>query len=323
MNSLISVIVPIYNVEEYLSRCIESIINQTYKNLEIILVDDGSQDNCPKICDDYASRDNRIKVIHKKNGGLSEARNVGMKVATGEYISFVDSDDWIDINTYSLVLKKMIDTNSQIGAFNFVIAKNEDIVLDLSEKHKILNSKEAIENTIDDIDVKTVVWNKIYHYTVLKDLYFREGKYNEDEFFTFYALSNAERIVYLCRQFYFYFQRSNSIMGVYNIKRLDMLEGVKERMDFIKTNYPEIYIKAKLSFSSCCIYHYQMLLKNKKVDINNTGKKKVMALRSSVKVNRKEIKDSRIVDKFSHIMANSWLGMELLCRLRNLISLGL
>lgn len=106
MNPLISVIVPIYNVEKYLARCVDSIVNQTYKNLEIILVDDGSPDRCPQMCDDYAEKDSRIKVVHKKNGGLSDARNAGMAVATGEYISFIDSDDWIDLETYDLVLEK-------------------------------------------------------------------------------------------------------------------------------------------------------------------------------------------------------------------------
>ena len=108
MNPLISVIVPIYNVEKYLARCVDSIVNQTYKNLEIILVDDGSPDRCPQMCDDYAEKDSRIKVVHKKNGGLSDARNAGMAVATGEYISFIDSDDWIDLETYDLVLEKNV-----------------------------------------------------------------------------------------------------------------------------------------------------------------------------------------------------------------------
>ena len=101
---LISVIVPIYNVEKYLDRCVDSIINQTYKNLEIILVDDGSPDNCPQMCDDYAKKDSRIKVVHKENGGLSDARNVGMEVATGEYVSFIDSDDYISLDCYETVL---------------------------------------------------------------------------------------------------------------------------------------------------------------------------------------------------------------------------
>ena len=107
MNPMISVIVPIYNVEKYLARCVDSIVNQTYKNLEIILVDDGSPDRCPQMCDDYAEKDSRIKVIHKKNGGLSDARNAGMAVATGEYISFIDSDDWIETSMFELLLNNI------------------------------------------------------------------------------------------------------------------------------------------------------------------------------------------------------------------------
>ena len=114
MNSLISVIVPIYNVEKYLDRCVESIINQTYKNLEIILVDDGSPDNCTQMCDDYAKKDSRIRVVHKENGGLSDARNAGMEVATGEYVSFIDSDDYISLDFYETLFQTMIDNDSDI-----------------------------------------------------------------------------------------------------------------------------------------------------------------------------------------------------------------
>ena len=114
MDSLISVIVPIYNVEKYLQKCVDSIINQTYKNLEIILVDDGSPDNCPKMCDDYAEKDSRIKVVHKENGGLSDARNVGMEVATGEYVSFIDSDDYISLDFYETLLETIVDNDSDV-----------------------------------------------------------------------------------------------------------------------------------------------------------------------------------------------------------------
>ena len=114
MQPLISVIVPIYNVEKYLDRCVGSIINQTYKNLEIILVDDGSPDNCPQMCDDYAKKDSRIKVVHKENGGLSDARNAGMKVATGEYVSFIDSDDYISLDFYETLLETIVDNDSDI-----------------------------------------------------------------------------------------------------------------------------------------------------------------------------------------------------------------
>lgn len=120
MNPLISVIVPIYNVEKYLARCVDSIVNQTYKNLEIILVDDGSPDRCPKMCDDYAEKDSRIKVVHKKNGGLSDARNAGMAVATGEYISFIDSDDYVSDDFFECLLDVMNKENSDIAECSVV-----------------------------------------------------------------------------------------------------------------------------------------------------------------------------------------------------------
>lgn len=115
MDPMISVIVPIYNVEKYLARCVDSIVNQTYKNLEIILVDDGSPDRCPQVCDDYAEKDSRIKVVHKKNGGLSDARNAGMAVATGEYISFIDSDDWIETSMFELLLNNIFQYDCEIS----------------------------------------------------------------------------------------------------------------------------------------------------------------------------------------------------------------
>ena len=323
MQPLISVIVPIYNVEKYLDRCVESIINQTYKNLEIILVNDGSPDNCPKMCDDYAEKDSRIKVVHKENGGLSDARNVGMEVATGEYVSFIDSDDWIDLETFSLSMAKIKECNAQIVAFNIINVSDNPFVPNLSDKYEIVNSQKAIENTIDDINIKTVVWNKIYKRSTLQGLKFKKDKINEDEFFTFYALSNAQKIVYLYRQCYYYYQRSNSIMGTYSLKRLDMLDGVKERMEFVEKKYPEIYTKAKLSFCQCCIYQYQMLLKNKSVDKNNYGKNKVKEIRNSVKVLPSEIKDKRFIDRFVFKISNFSTGLDLVCRVRNWLKIGL
>lgn len=323
MNPIISVIIPIFNVEKYLKRCVDSIINQTYKNLEIILVDDGSTDECPGICDDYAKKDGRIKVIHKENGGLSDARNAGMKTASGEYIGFVDSDDWIDLQTYSLVLQKMFDTQSQIGAFNIISVSDGDFSPDLSDKFEVLDSQKAIENTIDNVKVKTVAWNKLYHRSVLKDLSFKIGRLNEDEFFTFYALDKAERIVYLYRQCYYYYQRPDSIMGSYSIKRLDMLDGVRERMNFTKEHYPEIYPKAKLSFCGCCVFQYQKLLRNKKVDKYKEGKQKIKKLRSTVKLSSAEVENCRFIEKISLKMSNSSIGLSLICIIRNLLGCGI
>ena len=147
MYSLLSVIVPIYNVEDYLNRCVDSIINQTYKNLEIILVDDGSPDNCPQMCDDYAKKDSRIRVVHKENGGLSDARNAGMKVATGEYVSFIDSDDYISLDFYETLFQTMVDNDSDIVECSVVKFYENEKFDEYSDDLKVTNYE-----TVDALD---------------------------------------------------------------------------------------------------------------------------------------------------------------------------
>ena len=287
MNSepLVSVIVPIYNVEKYLRKSVDSIINQSYKNLEIILVDDGSPDNCPDICEEYAEKDSRVRVIHKENGGLSDARNAGTDIAKGEYISYIDSDDWIDSETIKLTLEKMLEVGAEIGAFNvLVVYEGEQVTPDLSEDFEVMNSEQAIATTMRNTKVKTTAWNKIYKSEILKDLRFPKGRLNEDEFFTFRVLDRAEKIVYIHRQCYYYLQRKNSIMGEYKINRLDMIDGVRERMLMIEKKYPSLYSQAKAIMCEVCLYHYQLLLKNRNVDIDNQGKKKLKKYRSQLHI---------------------------------------
>lgn len=173
--SLLTVIVPVYKVEPYLRRCLDSIINQTYKNLEIVLVDDGSPDNCPAICDEYAKKDKRIKVIHQKNKGLSGARNAGLDVATGDYIAFVDSDDWIELNTYEVVIQKMNQEKLDLVAFGFI--------------YEDLNESNFVE-TIDDVDEfidkimcdeeYCCVWRFVYRNKIFNNLRFEVGALYED-----------------------------------------------------------------------------------------------------------------------------------------------
>ena len=318
-NPLISVIIPIYCVEAYLFRCVDSLVNQTYQNLEIVLVDDGSLDNCSLICDDWACKDNRIKVIHKENGGLSDARNTGIKIATGEYISFIDSDDWIDRETFFLVMEKLLATSAQIGAFNIISVDSEIFTPDLSDKYEILNSEQAIENTIDDIGVKTVAWNKVYHKHVLQGLTFPKGKLHEDEFFTFRVLDKAEKIVYLHKQCYYYFQRPTSIMGQYNVRHLDMLDGVKERMKFVKVRYPRLYRKAKLSFSMCCLFQYEAVCKHREVDSSGEYRQKVKRLRRSVSITKEDVfgLDKKLV--LYHRLTNLPHGLDIVCGMKNIL----
>lgn len=319
-NPLISVIVPVYKVFDYLDRCIDSLVNQTYQNIEIFLIDDGSPDNCSYVCDTWAKKDSRIQVIHKLNGGLSDARNAGMLAVKGEYISFIDSDDWIDLDTYSLMMKRIQETHAQIGAFNFINVYSEQISPDLSDEYDVIDAEKAIENTIDDVGVRTVAWNKVYHKSILTGLLFPKGKLHEDEFFTFRALARAERIVYLHRQCYFYFQRPTGIMGQYNLKHIDMLDGVKDRLDFVREYYPRLYRKAKLSLSLCCFFQYQSLLNNKDADIDDTGKKRIKRIRGSIYVSKADVSGMSINTALLHRMSNTTIGFDIICKIKSIKS---
>ena len=188
----ISVIVPIFKVEKYLDRCVESIVNQTYKNLEIILVNDGSPDNCPKMCDEWANKDNRIKVIHKKNGGVSSARNVGIDNATGNLISFVDSDDYLDFNYF----EKMIDETADLVVCGYKVHKNIGRVQKKHPKytHKELNMDKYIAEAYIH-EYFTPIWNKLYQKDLIKDLRFNENcSFGEDFLFNMDYIKNCNNV---------------------------------------------------------------------------------------------------------------------------------
>lgn len=245
---LISVIVPVYNVEEYLDRCVESIVNQTYANLEIILVDDGSPDNCPAMCDMWAQKDHRIKVIHKANGGLSDARNTGMAEAAGEYVGFVDSDDWIDPDFYETLLNALHTHNAQLSASNIVFEFE-----DHSEESKrydqiIFTPEQSLETISHGNGFHATAWNKLYTTEIALRFPYPVGRLHEDEFVTYRVLAEANRAV-LCQQTaYHYRQRQGSIMRSFNEKHLDMLDAYLERLRFFKERYPDLYRKDKPAF---------------------------------------------------------------------------
>jgi glycosyltransferase involved in cell wall biosynthesis len=240
MEKTISVIVPVYKVEKYLSRCIESIINQTYSNLEIILVDDGSPDKCGDICDHYASLDSRVKVIHKENGGLSDARNTGLNIATGEYVNFIDSDDYIHEKFYEKLLTLVLSNNADIGQCEFLkVFEDKDhnnkvtstIPLN-SEKVATFNNVEALNQLYSNV-ISGVAWNKLYKAELFKDIRFPKGKIHEDDFTTFKVLYNSKKIVTTSLPLYYYLQRSNSIMGSeFNARHLDSLEAFSYQISF-------------------------------------------------------------------------------------------
>lgn len=232
--SLVSVIVPVYNVEPYLQRCLDSIVNQTYTNLEIILVDDGSLDNCPRICDENAAKDNRIKVIHKKNGGLSDARNTGLDICKGEYISFVDSDDWLDEKYIDTLLNLAIKSNADIaiGEHKRIYSSKPFFVKNEKETEQTLSTQEALNILFKRSHLSFILsWGKIYRRFLFNNIRFPQGKFHEDEFTTYLILYNAKKIAYTSETLYYYFQRINSIMVTPH--PYDLLEAEETQFAFL------------------------------------------------------------------------------------------
>lgn len=217
MGDLISMVVPVYKVEQYLDRCVESLINQTYKNIEIILVDDGSPDNCPAMCDKYAERDRRIKVIHKENGGLSDARNAGLKQATGEYILYVDSDDYIDLDSCERLLNATEGQLVDIVVGNAIMEKpdgQEMMVHSATPAGTIYTAKEFIIKAIKAYQWYAPATYNMYRRSYLLDnsLYFKKGIYFEDMQMLPRVFLPAKKITCIDDCFYHYVIRENSIM---------------------------------------------------------------------------------------------------------------
>lgn len=234
---MLSIIIPIYNVEKYLTKCIESVINQTYKNLEIILVNDGSTDNSKDIINKYSLIDSRIKIINKKNGGLSDARNVGIEIAKGDYIAFLDSDDWIELNMYEKLYSYIKQENADIVQCSYQEVYNEEVNNQkIKEEIKLISGKDSLYNLYGENHGKTVVvWNKIYKRELFNDIRFPKGKYHEDELTTYKLLYKANKIVDLNLPLVYYRQRDGSIMNSkFNIKRLDALEAFYEKLQFYR-----------------------------------------------------------------------------------------
>lgn len=266
MNDRISVIVPVYNVEKYIKRCLESLLNQTYKNLEIIIIDDGTKDSSGKICDEISKSDSRIKVIHQKNQGLSGARNTGLKNSTGEYITFVDSDDYIDNKMFEKMLSTLKTNNADIIECGTIYCdeKGNYIKENTKNKIKIYEKDIQVKELISNGNITTMSCGKLYKKDLFKNFEFPIGKYHEDVFTTYKLLHVSKKTVVLNQGFYYYRQVNGSIMNSnFNIKHLDSIEAVLERSKFIEKYYSEYkkYEYANIVYSCCKVYE-RMILSN-------------------------------------------------------------
>ena len=283
MKDKISIIVPIYNVEKYLERCIISIINQTYTNLEIILVDDGSTDGCPDICEKYKKQDDRIVVLHKKNGGLSDARNKGIDIATGKYIYFIDSDDYMHINTIKFLIECINQSDADISCCSYLpFYDNQQLVdTDMKEEYKCFDSKTALENLLYQKDCTNSAWGKLYKAALFKDIRYPVGQICEDLPVTYQLFHKAKKVCISSAQYYYYYQRQNSIINtVFKLSRMSGLNFVKDETKFIKENHPEL-IKAAINRE-----FIEAVYILSKIELNDKYKKEINELKLVLKNDR-------------------------------------
>lgn len=266
MDKKISVIVPIYKVERYLKQCVDSIIAQTYYNLEIILVDDGSPDNCGAICDEYVEKDPRIKVIHKENGGLSDARNAGLDIMTGEYVGFVDSDDWIEPDMYEKLLENMIRFNSDMS-FGGVADELERDGVVITLKVSDYGSEPFAESSVNAMKRyflgSWAAWDKLYRVSLFDTIRYPKGEINEDEAIVLHLLNQCQTVCYTSDICYHYMKRENSrsITGSeFSKKKLAWAKHCKANVLYIQAYYPKLVCYAVARYRDSLVWSLNNML---------------------------------------------------------------
>lgn len=277
----ISVVIPVYNVEKYLSECLDSVVNQTYKNLQIILVDDGSTDFSGKICDVYAEKDNRITVVHQKNAGAGAAKNTGLELIDGDYFSIIDSDDYIELDMYEKMVNSLEKYNADIVQCLF---RNVFVNDSFDRKYKIkgnypkvLTSKRFLKEYLYDWKY-AIFANKVFKSSLLKDIRFPVGRKIDDEFFTYKLVCNAKKVVNIDNILYNYRMRKTSVMNENDTDRLiyDRIDCFIERYNYVSDIYPSLKKKYNLKLYDDLLYFKDSAKDNGKILslINNFSRKK-------------------------------------------------
>lgn len=283
--SRISVIVPIYNVEKYLNRCVDSILNQTFADFECILIDDGSPDNCGKICDEYAEKDKRIRVIHKENGGLSDARNAGIKVAQGEYLSFIDSDDWIHPQMLEILYNGITKNDVLVSVCAYERVETEKPFKNIKNpEYEILKGMDFF--TEDNVTA-VVAWNKLYHKSLFDSIRYPVGKIHEDEFTTYKILYKAGNIAFCSEKMYMYFVNNTGITkGVYSLKQLNEIEAISEQLKFFKDKRLDLCYKFAMRNIMRVYWNNYLMTKDLYIAENRMLSKK---MRRALILNRRQV----------------------------------
>ena len=281
---LISVIVPVYRVEDYLDKCIRSIAEQTYSNLEILLVDDGSPDRSGAICDRWAESDCRIRVIHQKNAGAGAARNTALDAAEGDLIAFVDSDDYLHPNLYAHLYGLMKD-GVEIAECEIGITENDDLAMDDGTGAKVLicDTEEALRLHIKDEIFRQTPPNKLYRRACVGDIRFPEGNLIDDEFFTYKVLGNAKKLAHSSACMYAYRQQAGSAMHKpYSLRRLQGLDAKLQRLAYFEQNFPGLVWDGKADLLMTCLGAMQGCLRSLKGEELEAARKKINGILTQI-----------------------------------------
>lgn len=305
---MISIIVPVYNVEKYVERCVESILAQSYREFELLLVDDGSTDQSGAICERLRAKDKRVRVIHQTNRGLSAARNRGLAEATGEYITYIDSDDYVDVSYLETLYQNAIQYQADVSVCGFCLVWEKKKTKEKIKENgtvRLCSGRDAAEEIVAHNKRSMITaWGKLYHRSLQELLIYPEGRLHEDEFVTYKVLYEARQVVETDIPIYNYFQRGNSIINDgYSIRRLDKLIALKEAIDFFasknETELMKQAIKRYLLSIQIAWYRVKKFMPNEKTvlaKLNEEWKAVYAQNKSDI------MKRCSIVDKVAIIM---------------------
>ncbi|WP_053984383.1 glycosyltransferase family 2 protein [Niameybacter massiliensis] len=298
---ILSIIVPVYNVEKYLPKCIESILNQTFNDFEVILVDDGSTDKSGELCDDYQELDSRLQVIHQKNVGLGGARNVGISLSRGRYIGFVDSDDTIHPQMYTILLNEVEQSQSEIGICRYqcYAEGRPPKMLNISTyETREMQTEEALRQLLKGQLYRHSVCNKVFKRELVKTVLFPVGKIYEDNFFTYRAIAQAHKVKYVHLTLYYYLQREGSIVHrSFSEKNLEILNAGEDIIQFINKQYPNLQMDAECAYALRFFDIMNTLLVEENTDqvILQNLKQRIRKQKSSLKENTMLTKKQQIL----------------------------
>ncbi len=319
----VSVIVPVYNVAPYLDRCVRSLLAQTLRDFELILIDDGSTDGSSARCDDWAVADSRVRAVHQENRGLSAARNAGMRAALGEYFSFVDSDDWVEPCFLEQLVHAIKATGADIAACGYrKVADDAPFPPQPAPAApRIYEGEEILAAYIHGRGIEQITVNKIYPRKLVEDLPFEVGKFHEDEYWTYQVLGRAQQYAAIDYAGYNYFMRDGSIMRApYSLKRLDAVEAKRRRVDYLMRTHPAIGEEDKVNFLFSCFFHGQMSLRYLSGEDRAVAMPYLTKMARTYKITSDDLRGETFSHKVWVFLAR--ISFPLTCRLRNLLRIG-